>query len=613
MRPLIASAEHGRFKQTDADVGSFDAGYGSAYFARQIGQKFAREVFFLAEEYSAQRAYEMGAVNRVVPHADLEREAIAMARTILTKSPTAIRMLKFAFNAVDDGMVGQQVFAGEATRLAYGTDEAVEGRDSFLEKRDPDWSPYPWHTDACCGGSQSGRAAPRVEMHEVKLEPVIGDDPRDILRGLRGALHGAGPALGLGMVERPSRPRCAPAPAVVVTTSGSTGVPKSVILSRDALTASALATADRIGDGAWLLALPGELRRGHAGARALDRRRPRAGVLTGAFTPQAFAAAALMMVSTDRGERVPTYTSLVPAQLTKLLDAADARPDGARGAALVRDDPRRRSGARRPRPSSGRRMPACASSAPTASTETSGGCVYDGQPLRGVSVRIVDGEVQVAGPTLADGYLGDSEATDAAFPRDADGTRWYRTGDAGIIEDELLRVRGRIDNVIVSGGINVSLDRVERIVRGDPRPRVGRRRRRPRRALGRGIRRRRRRAARRCAAASPCSSRRRAPPSPHEIGAARAPDAARAGRRPRDAAERQARPRGDPRGGRRAALSRAGAQAGRRAARCRRRRSGCPRCLRGRPSPRRRGSRPSPPPARRAPRSRAISAAWSSA
>ncbi|QPE04197.1 1,4-dihydroxy-2-naphthoyl-CoA synthase [Microbacterium schleiferi] len=141
----IASREHGRFKQTDADVGSFDAGYGSAYFARQIGQKFAREVFFLAEEYSAQRAYEMGAVNRVVDHADLEREAIAMARTILTKSPTAIRMLKFAFNAVDDGMVGQQVFAGEATRLAYGTDEAVEGRDSFLQKRDPDWSPYPWH------------------------------------------------------------------------------------------------------------------------------------------------------------------------------------------------------------------------------------------------------------------------------------------------------------------------------------------------------------------------------------------------------------------------------------------------------------------------------------
>ncbi|MEJ1922040.1 1,4-dihydroxy-2-naphthoyl-CoA synthase [Microbacterium sp. KHB019] len=141
----IASREHGRFKQTDADVGSFDAGYGSAYMARQTGQKIAREVFFLAEEYSAQRAYEMGSVNRVVPHEDLEREALSMARTVLTKSPTAIRMLKFAFNAVDDGMVGQQVFAGEATRLAYGTDEAVEGRDSFLEKRDPDWSSFPWH------------------------------------------------------------------------------------------------------------------------------------------------------------------------------------------------------------------------------------------------------------------------------------------------------------------------------------------------------------------------------------------------------------------------------------------------------------------------------------
>ncbi|AVL96294.1 1,4-dihydroxy-2-naphthoyl-CoA synthase [Microbacterium paraoxydans] len=141
----IASAEHARFKQTDADVGSFDAGYGSAYMARQTGQKFAREVFFLAEEYSAQRAYEAGAVNRVVPHAELEREALKMARTVLTKSPTAIRMLKFAFNAVDDGLVGQQVFAGEATRLAYGTDEAVEGRDSFLEKRAPDWSSFPWH------------------------------------------------------------------------------------------------------------------------------------------------------------------------------------------------------------------------------------------------------------------------------------------------------------------------------------------------------------------------------------------------------------------------------------------------------------------------------------
>jgi naphthoate synthase len=140
----IASREHARFKQTDATVGSFDAGYGSAYFARQVGQKFAREIFFLADEYDAQRAYEIGAVNTVVPHAELEKTGIAWAERILQQSPTAIRMLKFAFNAVDDGMVGQQVFAGEATRLAYGTAEAVEGRDAFLEKRDADWSAFPW-------------------------------------------------------------------------------------------------------------------------------------------------------------------------------------------------------------------------------------------------------------------------------------------------------------------------------------------------------------------------------------------------------------------------------------------------------------------------------------
>jgi naphthoate synthase len=140
----IASRERARFKQTDATVGSFDAGYGSAYFARQVGQKFAREVFFLADEYDAERAHQMGAVNAVVPHEELETTGIAWARKILAQSPTAIRMLKFAFNAVDDGLVGQQVFAGEATRLAYGTDEAVEGRDAFLDKRDPDWGAYPW-------------------------------------------------------------------------------------------------------------------------------------------------------------------------------------------------------------------------------------------------------------------------------------------------------------------------------------------------------------------------------------------------------------------------------------------------------------------------------------
>lgn len=300
----------------------------------------------------------------------------------------------------------------------------------------------------------------------MRLEPVIGDDPREILRGLRGALHGAGPALGLGLVnDLPAEVRAGT--AVVVTTSGSTGVPKSVILSRDALTASALATAARIGDGAWLLALPPSY---VAGLQVLVRsivadREP--AWLTGAFTAQAFSAAALMMLSTERGERVPTYTSLVPAQLTKLLDAADNDSTvlaalrsfetilvGGQAIAAVTLERAQDAGVRVVRT--------------YGSTETSGGCVYDGRPLRGVSVRISDGEVLVAGPTLAEGYLGDSAATNAAFVRDDDGRRWYRTGDAGIIEDDVLRVRGRIDNVIVSGGVNVSLDRVERIVRTIP-------------------------------------------------------------------------------------------------------------------------------------------------
>jgi naphthoate synthase len=141
----IASREHARFKQTDADVASFDGGFGSAYLARQVGQKRAREVFFLGDEYSADDAMRMGMVNAVVAHDELEVVALEWARTICGKSPTAVRMLKFAFNLVDDGLVGQQVFAGEATRLVYGGDEAAEGRDAFLEKRDPDWSQFPYH------------------------------------------------------------------------------------------------------------------------------------------------------------------------------------------------------------------------------------------------------------------------------------------------------------------------------------------------------------------------------------------------------------------------------------------------------------------------------------
>lgn len=141
----IASQEHAIFKQTDPDVASFDSGYGSALLARQIGQKRAREIFFLGKNYSAQEAFEMGMVNAVVPHAELESTALDWCRLVLQKSPTAIRMLKYGFNLPDEGLVGQQLFAGEATRLAYGSEEAVEGRDAFLQKRPPDFAKFPWH------------------------------------------------------------------------------------------------------------------------------------------------------------------------------------------------------------------------------------------------------------------------------------------------------------------------------------------------------------------------------------------------------------------------------------------------------------------------------------
>ena len=141
----LASREHARFKQTDPDVASFDGGYGSALLARQVGQKFAREIFFLGRTYSAEQAHAMGMVNEVVAHGDLERVALEWAQEINAKSPTAMRMLKYAFNLPDDGLVGQQLFAGEATRLAYGTEEAEEGRDAFVQKRDKNFGRFPWH------------------------------------------------------------------------------------------------------------------------------------------------------------------------------------------------------------------------------------------------------------------------------------------------------------------------------------------------------------------------------------------------------------------------------------------------------------------------------------
>ena len=143
----LASAEHARFKQTDADVASFDGGFGSAYLARQVGQKFAREIFFLGREYSAEPTPTAWAWSTPSCRTPSSRAtALQWAREINGKSPTAQRMLKFAFNLIDDGLVGQQVFAGEATRLAYATDEAAGGpRRVPREARRPTGRAFPWH------------------------------------------------------------------------------------------------------------------------------------------------------------------------------------------------------------------------------------------------------------------------------------------------------------------------------------------------------------------------------------------------------------------------------------------------------------------------------------
>lgn len=300
----------------------------------------------------------------------------------------------------------------------------------------------------------------------VRLEPAASDDPRDVLRAVRHAVLGAGPALALGAGA--GMPGEVPAgTALVLTTSGSTGVPKSVAIGRNALMSSAFATSARLGEGAWLLAVPATYIAGvQVLVRALVAGREPA-VLSGRFHPESFAAAALGMASHENGARVPAYTSLVPAQLQRLLDAADGDPQVARAlrsfeAILV--------GGQALAPSVRERAAAAGARIVRTygSTETSGGCVYDGVPLDGVELAIVDGEVRVAGPALADGYLGEPERTAEAFVTDAAGTRWYRTGDGGGIVDGVLAITGRLDNVIVSGGVNVSLDRVEAAVRALP-------------------------------------------------------------------------------------------------------------------------------------------------
>ncbi|MDN3311178.1 AMP-binding protein [Microbacterium oryzae] len=298
----------------------------------------------------------------------------------------------------------------------------------------------------------------------MRLERFEGDQPRDLLRALRRAL-GAGPAIAVGQArELPAD--VPPGTAVVLTTSGSTGVPKSVRLSRHALTASAMATSARIGAGQWLLPLSATY---IAGIQVLVRglvEGTEPAILSGRFSAAAFAHVVSGMRSSRGGVRVPTYTSLVPAQLQTLVDAAE---DAEVRRALASFEAILVGGQALPAALHERASELGARIVRTyGSTETSGGCVYDGLPLDGVRVAEFDGELRIAGPMLAEEYVGDSELTARAFATDGDGVRWYRTGDAGAVTDGRVSVTGRIDNVIVSGGVNVSLDRVERIVRELP-------------------------------------------------------------------------------------------------------------------------------------------------
>ncbi len=297
----------------------------------------------------------------------------------------------------------------------------------------------------------------------VALIPTDAEDPALLREALVRALDG-GPALGFGMLgDAPDR--ISRGTAVVIATSGSSGIPKRVALSGEALRASAEATAARIGSGRWLLALPA----GYVAGLQVVVRSIVAGTqpvaLDGRFSPMSFAEATLSMGRPSRAAE-DLYTSLVPAQLATLLDASG---DRAVLAALRAYRAILVGGQALPQPLRERADALGVRLVRTyGSTETSGGCVYDGIPLDSVGVRAVAGELRIAGPMLADGYLGDGELTARMFSHDEHGIRWYHTGDLGLVDEGVVRVHGRADNVIVSGGINISLDRVEGIVRRIP-------------------------------------------------------------------------------------------------------------------------------------------------
>lgn len=302
----------------------------------------------------------------------------------------------------------------------------------------------------------------------TRLVATSADDAAQLQDDLAAALDG-GPAIGLGMLtdQLETVPE---GTAVVIGTSGSSGIPKRVVLSGEALRAGAEATARRIGTGRWLLALPA----GYVAGLQVLARSILSGTspmtLDGDFSPRAFAEATLPMIrpSTGSGTGIEhLFTSLVPAQVATLLSAAEG--DTTVLAALQAYRAILVGGQVLPEPVRERATEMGVQLVRTyGSTETSGGCVYDGIPLETVAVKTVDGELRIAGPMLADGYLGDPGLTERTFVRDEHGIRWYRTGDLGIVEDGVVRVHGRADNVIVSGGVNISLDRVEQLVRTIP-------------------------------------------------------------------------------------------------------------------------------------------------
>jgi O-succinylbenzoic acid--CoA ligase len=289
------------------------------------------------------------------------------------------------------------------------------------------------------------------------LTPVPGDpaDPKALQAALIRAMDAAGPPVVVGSDPARNGARgIPPGTALVLATSGSTGIPKRVALTADALRASARATARRIGAGAWVLALPASR---IAGIQVLVR-----AALAGApvTTVDGTGGAAFAEATRRLPGGIPAFTSLVPAQVRGLLETA---PE-----ALARFDAVLVGGQHTPPDLLERATARGVRLVRTyGSTETAGGCVYDGMPLDGVRLRIRAGEVLIAGPVLAAGYLDDPDGSARAFPT-LDDERWYRTGDLGSLEGGMLHITGRADNVIVSGGVNISLDLVESAVHTVP-------------------------------------------------------------------------------------------------------------------------------------------------